>query len=224
MLADARMMHLRKVRALGERFDPRFFERDPRFWPIAHVARRFADRDDWPAPEEHAADGVRFVTARKPRRQRRQGTDVEDMYDAHIVRGAVPTRARCWHDYLNALVWASFPKSKAALHARQHAVVRAWIPPGATALPNARTREHDALALIDEGGVIVLSDGRTELAVPFGHALFEGLVHGVPAMIARAIPFSVVSLPEAPIGVADALLAERLRAPIVPEDLPRFSF
>jgi hypothetical protein len=217
-------MLLRKVRALGERFDSTFFERDARFWPIADAARRFADRQDWPAPEEHAADGVRFVAAPKPRRHRRKVIDVDDMYDAHIVRGIVPTRARCWHDYLNALVWASFPMSKAALHARQHAVIRAWIPPGATTLPNARTREHDALALIDEGGVIVLSAGDANLAVPFGHALFEGLVHGVPAMIARAIPFHVERIPEAPVPVADALLAERLRAPLVPEDLPRFSF
>ena len=219
------MMRLREARMLGERFDPRFFERDARFWPIAEAARRFADRHDWPAPEEHAADGVRFITAPKPRRHRRRGpVDVDDMYDAHIVRGTVPTRARCWHDFLNALVWASFPKSKAALHARQHAVVRAWIPEGATTLPNARTREHDALALIDEGGVVVLSDGRAELAIPFGHALFEGLVHGVPSMVARSIPFTIDALPAEPLPVADTLLSDRLRAPLVPEDLPRFSF
>jgi hypothetical protein len=220
-------MTLRSARALGETFDARFFERDERFWPIARAASRFAERTDWPAPEEHVAEGVRFVTAKiaKPRRHRRKMRapviDKTDLYDAHIVRGTVPTRPRCWHDYLNALVWATFPKSKAALHRRQLRAMLEWIPDGATELPNARTREHDALALVDEGGVILLG-GKP---IAFGHALFEGLVHGVPAMIARAIPFSVSELPRADLlPMADELLASRLEAPLVPEDLPRFPF
>ena len=88
-----------------------------------------------------------------------------------------------WHDFLNALVWATFPRAKLALHRRQHAAIERWIPPGATQLPNARTREQDALALVDEGGVLLCED-RTFF---FGHALFEGLVFGQPAMISRGV-------------------------------------
>jgi len=205
---------LRETRAKGEVWDPRFYERDPRFAPIAEAARVFRDRIDWPMPEEYVpAGGVRFVSMKKPRRARnRAPVDPENMYDACILRGVVPTRPRCWHDFLNALVWATFPNAKRALHERQAELVRAWVTPGAKTLPNARSREHDALAMIDEGGVIVLDD-RT---IAFGHALYEGLVFGTPAMIARAVRLEDSDV--------DRALAMRLRDKILPEDLPRFSF
>jgi hypothetical protein len=145
-----------------------------------------------------------------------------ELYDAVIVqRRAVPTRARMWHDYLNALVWATFPRAKLALHRRQHLAIERWIPEGALQLPNARTREMDALALIDEGGVLVLG----EHAILFGHALFEGLVLGQPAMVARSVvldgaPPNV----EASTTVADGLLAAMLDDPtrfLSPDELPR---
>ena len=80
-----------------------------------------------------------------------------------------------WHDFMNALVWATFPRAKAALHRQQHALYQAWATPGATRLPNARTREQDGLALVDEGGVVILASNAGDLVVPFGHALFEGI-------------------------------------------------
>ena len=162
----------------------------------------------------------------KRRRREKPPVDPESMYDASIVRGVVPTRARCWHDYLNALVWVTFPRAKAALHARQYAMIRAWATPGAPSLPNARTREQDAVALIDEGGVVVLSAAGREVAIPFGHALFEGLVYETPSMIARAVPIAVESIPDdigARIALADEALARRLAEPLLPEMLPRYS-
>ena len=207
---------LRKKRQDGAGFDPRFFERSELFAPIAEVASFFAECTDW--PEVAAIDralaaraGVRFVVAeRRPRRQRGP-VALGDLYDARIARGEVPTRACNWHDFLNALVWATFPRAKAALHARQHAAIRAWAFHESSVvrhLPNARTRELDALALIDEGGVLVAPGGRAV----FGHALYEGLGLGVPAMIARAVPL------EEP---TDAALAARLAEPLSPEVLPR---
>ena len=143
-----------------------------------------------------------------------------------------------WHDYLNALVWATFPRSKLALHARQHRAVQGWLPADATQLPNARTRELDALALVDEGGVLLLRFRERELPVIFGHALFESLVFGQPAMIARAVVLDaggVDAIPRAELDaaeldrsgvlrIADELLARVLEnaARIVrPEELPR---
>lgn len=229
------MVKLRVVRSRGEVFDPRFFERDPRFWPIAPAAEVFAECMDWPEPESYvrAFRGrpapVTFVSTPPKTRRRREPAvlDRDAMYDARIVRGTVPTRPRCWHDFMNALVWATFPRSKQTLHARQNELIRAWIPAGATQLPNARTRAQDALALVDEGGVLLLSAGGEEpLAVPFGHALFEGIVFQTPAMIARGMPLVVDHLPsrEVAVEIADALLAERLLAPMMPEELPRFPF
>ena len=74
--------------------------------------------------------------------------------------------------------------------------------------------------------LLLSAGGNEQLAVPFGHALFEGLVFQTPAMIARGMPLVVDRLPsrEAAVAIADALLAERLFAPMIPEDLPRFPF
>lgn len=228
---------LRHARSRGEQFDARFYEKSVHHFPIAEAAAVFADRTDWPAPEDYVlafrgrAAPVRFegVAPRKRRRRAKPPVDPESMYDASIVRGVVPTRARCWHDYLNALVWATFPRAKEALHARQYAMMRAWATPGATELPNARTREQDAVALVDEGGIVVFrttDKGQAELAVPFGHALFEGLVYETPSMIARAIPVAVAELPSSrsiAIALADEALAKLLREPqpLLPEMLPR---
>lgn len=206
-------------------------------WPLARAASAFADRDDWPDPSEYAlafaGDGpVRFVTA-PPKRKRPRGEPVVrgNLYDATIVeRRVVPTRPRMWHDFLNALVWATFPRSKLALHRRQHRAIERWLPPGATQLPNARTRELDALALVDEGGVLVLDLGDRQIPVVFGHALFEGFVFRQPAMVARAITLDAraVASGELDNGVllrlADELLAGVLadeRRVVCPEELAR---
>jgi hypothetical protein len=83
------------------------------------------------------------------------------------------------------------------------------------------------LALVDEGGVVVLRAPAEERAVPFGHALFEGLVHGTRSMIARALVLEVPMLPsseEAVLEVADEGLAARLERPLLPEQLARVRF
>ena len=188
---------LRIVRQGDARFDPRFFERSELFWPIARAASVFASEEDWPDVSRYAEafrcaparepGAMKFVAA-PPRRRRPAGpVEREELYDAVIVRRrAVPTRPRMWHDYLNALVWATFPRAKLALHTRQHAAIEAWLPPGATQLPNARTRELDALALVDEGGVLIVEVEATTVPVVFGHAIYEGLVFDQPAMAARS--------------------------------------
>lgn len=212
----------------GDAWNARFFEADPRFWPIAPAARRFAEHRDWPLPEELSAPGIRFITAPKPRRRRGPRTDSRPPgYDARIVSGEVPTRPRSWHDFLNALVWATFPQSKHAYHARQAAALRASVAPGALTLPNARTRELDALALLDEGGVLVLQKGPTEyLDMAFGHALYENLVVGGPRITASALVFAVAELPprDAAAALADCLLAARLSESFSPEALSRRAF
>lgn len=158
-------------------FEPRFVERHAHFAPIVRAARTFFDRTDWPSVDDYTCAfvgeaPVRFVEmSPKPRRARRRtALDRNALYDAQIVAGIVPTRARCWHDFSNAMVWATFPRAKRSLHARQHRAVQAWIPEGAIRLPGARSREMDALALLDEGGVVQVGD----VPVVFGHALYEG--------------------------------------------------
>jgi hypothetical protein len=187
-------------------WDPAFHWTSPLFESVAPFAARFEGFDSFPAVDRwndllRDRVPVRFELQRTPRK--RDTLDPRMLYDARIaLDGVVPSRAGSWHDFLNALVWAAFPRSKRALHTRQHRAIVARIEPGATRLPPARTRELDALALLDEGGV--LRDGvRTRV---FGHAVLEGLVHGAPigAACAATLPCT---------DDFDATLAQRLQDP-----------
>ena len=74
-------------------------------------------------------------------------------YEAQIfASGIVPTRANNIHDLFNALVWLSFPHTKAALNARHMAAGSATTGSG------NRGPAQDALTLFDECGVVVISD------------------------------------------------------------------
>jgi hypothetical protein len=219
-------------------YDSTFVARSPLFSPIERAARLLAAYDDFPSP--CALDGVfegeppvHFVRAMPRARRRDAPLDLRAMYDARITLDrCVPTRARCWHDLMNALVWGTFPLAKRALHARQHRAMAERIVEGARTLPPARTREQDALALVDEGGIVVLANdpesarctlrehphalrgmiasGATD-AVIFGHAVYESLVLGVaPAAVAALVlprPWAAVA---DRVRDADAALAEAL--------------
>jgi hypothetical protein len=67
------------------------------------------------------------------------------------LKGEVPTRANNWHDLLNALVWLTFPKTKAVLNARHYHALMEEKALGKT----ARGPVRDVNTLFDESGVIV---------------------------------------------------------------------
>lgn len=114
-------------------------------------------------------------------------------YEAHIAAtGRVPTRDNR-HDLFNALIWLTFPLTKAALNARQAADL------ARDGVRERRGPVRDAATLIDESGLLLAADDRTLSAlqrldwaellivqrarwgreiVPlaFGHALIEKLV------------------------------------------------
>jgi len=72
-------------------------------------------------------------------------------YETHILQtGQVPTRADNWHDVLNALVWLRFPRFKAALNAAHGVAIVAETN-------TTRGRRRDALTVLDESGVWVIS-------------------------------------------------------------------
>jgi hypothetical protein len=83
-------------------------------------------------------------------------------YEAEVLRGRIPTREGSWHDVFNVLAFALYPRSKAALHARCHALAQAR----GGRMP--RTREEDALALIDEVSLLVA--GSSEALAAFERA------------------------------------------------------
>jgi hypothetical protein len=190
-------------------WDPAFFRKSPLFWPIARAAAAFESFADWPEPRDLARafvgePPVRFELAAP-----------KTPYDARIaLDGVVPTRARSWHDFLNALAWATFPRAKRALHARQHRMIAARRGEDAR-LPNARTKEQDAVAMLDEGGVALVcgGDAAEEVSrriagragdvsgivarggarvVIFGHAIHEHLARGARTGVRGAARVAIV--------------------------------
>lgn len=224
---------------------------------LEDAAARLGELRDFPpvALLDRALSGPRVVNARgerlrivvdapKPKRRRgaRGPIDRTLLYDGRIhERAELPTRERSWHDLFGALQWATFPRSKARINARQWAALERWIPEGATKLPSARLREQDALAMLDEGGlVLIATDGAYEaveqasreadleslaaavrraeaVAAPFGHALCEHLVAShAPVRAMSVVLRAGRALPADFAGLAqliDAQLAARLADP-----------
>ena len=82
------------------------------------------------------------------------------------LKGEVQTRENNWHDLLNALVWLTFPKSKAAINARHF---QALTGEDDTAMRSQRGAVRDTSTLLDESGVIVpcAEEGLAELMRSF---------------------------------------------------------
>lgn len=227
-------------------WDADFLERSAMFEPLRlhGGALRTAD---WPSLD----DLRRLLAAREPPIVTRSGARLtfvpqgrkpgafEDKYESRAyLKGEVQMRERNWHDLLNALVWLTFPQSKAALNERHY---RALLERQTTGAPN-RGPVQDALTLFDEGGVIVaardcellrllegfawkellwrnrsrvMSDMRFYL---FGHALYEKALNPFTGITGRGILFEVeAELFAAPLGVRiarlDTMLAARLGDP-----------
>lgn len=129
-------------------------------------------------------------------------------YECRISeQGAVETRPNNWHDFFNALIWLSFPRSKRAITARH---VAAMTPVGV-----ARGQVRDALTHFDECGLVALStqpelldllrahrwrelfvDRRQAVEVDmrfviFGHATYERLLNPYRGLTAKAILYTV---------------------------------
>lgn len=145
---------------------------------VAPWAARLADLPDFPAVaaldaalrDRLALEPAVSLEPQVKAKKRGAPRDRDTLYEVRVhVHRRVPTRERSWHDLTNALVWAAFPRSKRALVARQHAILEAVVPPGATRLPGARTREQDALALLDEGGIVLMVRARDHEDVRRAH-------------------------------------------------------
>jgi len=145
--------------------------------------------------------------------------------------GEVETRPDNWHDFFNALVWLTFPRTKIAISASH---VRAMTPEG-----EARGTRRDALTHFDECGIVVLSSSpkllellrgfqwrtlfveqRAEVRramrfIVFGHATYESLLKPFRGLTAKAVLYEVsedwLAQPYGEqIAAVDALLAADL--------------
>jgi hypothetical protein len=155
-------------------------------------------------------------------------------YETHILyTGQVPTRADTWHDVLNALVWMRFPRFKAALNAAHGAAI-------AVETEATRGRRRDALTVLDESGVWVLSRepaltalladrawhplfwearARVETDMRFvvvGHALLEKTLAPYPSITGKCLMLRSDSLDP---DTADTQAAQELGAIDTPRQL-----
>jgi hypothetical protein len=142
-----------------------------RLWPsLAEVNRQLGPcLQRWQLPHVFVAPTV------VPKRQRR----FCDLYEARIALDQqIPWRSEDAHDLMNALVWASFPRAKAALavhmtRTMQHDWQVRDVDSIMDRLPNARSAQRDGLAMIDEGSVLRVRFGGRISLWGFGHGLLE---------------------------------------------------
>lgn len=183
-------------------WNPWFDREQPLFSPLSAAMAPFRAFDRWPTIDEWNAvfpklvsrggAPIRFV--QQPPKKRGRTVDIDGIYDERIfVRGEVPSRPRNWHDFFNMLVWATLPKTKVAINARQRAALRARVDPTMKRLPSARSREQDLLAILDEGGAIQRPDGSL---VILGHAIYEHLACNPMPVHAYLYLARASSLPE----------------------------
>lgn len=152
--------------------------------------------------------------------------------------GVVATRPDDWHDFFNALVWAVFPRSKAALNARHCAesALAAAQPPG------RRSPARDAVTQFDESGLVVASadpalprllaerrwrelfwERRADVVASmrflvFGHGLYDSLRAPFLGLCGKVVvvdvePALLVQPAAARLEAIDALVAARVRDP-----------
>lgn len=232
----------------GQLWDARFLTRSALLSDLRELAAPLLRGATWPTLEACSAvveaerrsranelPAVRFAPPSP--RVRSRPVDIGQLYDGRIaLHGEVPCLGTSYHDLLNVLVWAAFPRAKRALHARQYRALTGWLPPAAAQLPNRRTREQDALALFDEGGsvlvvpspdppseetwrrlrVCVSTEPAAARVLLFGHAVMEHVCfESSPLSSAALVVCLAPPLPEGRelLDRVDRALAERLADP-----------
>ena len=133
-------------------------------------------------------------------------------YEQQILQtGCVPTRTDNWHDIMNALAWLRFPRFKAALNAMHGEAM-------ANETGALRERRRDALTMLDESGVWVISEDASLTKalrqrewhalfwsqravvianmqfVVVGHALLEKMLQPYPAITGKCLLLHTGSL------------------------------
>jgi len=129
-------------------------------------------------------------------------------YETRIFqRGEIATRAGCWHDLLNALVWLAHSGIKSALNARQAADID-------RVGPRIRTRGQCALTHFDEAGAVIALRDPARLRAWDAHdwpGLFTGLASDewAVAVIGHALLEHALIPEQTLVGKALVLLADQ---------------
>jgi hypothetical protein len=158
-------------------------------------------RSTWPTSEElnacfasqfaRAKVALRTADKKKPARHADGTLVASSLYEVQIAQqGVIATRPNNLHDFLNALMWAAMPLSKAALTGAL-ANIQILRAHGQRSLPVARSRVHDRLALVDEGGAIVF--GGQEQTFFFGHAILQHAYLDLPSVRCAVVRVNLVN-------------------------------
>lgn len=224
------------------------------FDSVRATARPLAGAD-WPTLAEYQAlldgmkpppvsgSGARLRVVPQPEAA---ASDWRLSYEARIFdSGDLPTRAHNWHDLFNLLAWGSFPRAKAALNARHHALLAQQAAAGQA---KSRNATQDALTQFDETGVIILASDpallelirnfrwkelfwvrrdavRTQMAcLLFGHGLLEKALQPYVGMTGKGMLLVVdrdwfASNPDARLAQVDVRVAEAINTLSQPRDL-----
>ncbi len=145
-------------------WDPNFLMRSPLFLPLQPAYERLGNCENWPTIENlNHAKHKNLVKVSKqiisfiP--QSIKSNNFSEQYEPRIYeRGEIQTREQNWHDFFNALVWFTFPKTKAALNALQYRELYKR-----HAISNQRSSLENALTLFDENGIIAISNDNSLL-------------------------------------------------------------
>ncbi len=205
----------------------------PWFRAVAEHGRAVQGERDMRGALAAAASRLGVCTANgRPIRFAGPGAAGSAAYEEHIHRtGEVPTRDNL-HDFFNALVWLTFPRTKAGLNALQAAAI------ARDGVGARRGALRDAATLIDENAVLLVTR-RDELvaalaahdwrrlfvvhraawdsevrAIVFGHALMEKLTAPYRGVTAHALHVRLD--PEAPLEAIDAAVAAALDDGLAP--------
>jgi hypothetical protein len=141
---------------------PAFLARSPMLEPLMLHAGSLRQASDWPQKSAMerllssravlTAGGVPLSLVSKPN---------SEPYEKRIrERAEMHYRERDWHDLFNALVWLTYPRTKAALNDAQYAAMAAE---RSSAGIQRRGARRDALTLFDENGAVVVASDPTLL-------------------------------------------------------------
>lgn len=147
---------------LGVNWQPNLLLENPIFAPL-HALIAALPSDKFPTlcelnallnQHSASADALRVAAGHALRFVPQQSGKLgfEAQYEPRCyLTGEVQTRENNWHDLLNALVWLTFPRAKAAINARHFAALQAGSEEG----KSQRGAVRDSNTLLDESGVIV---------------------------------------------------------------------
>ncbi len=173
-------------------WNPAFAEHAAHFEPVRETARRLRT-PGWPGCDDFnrllaaravpvvnaASHTVRFVA------QAARPDAFEEKYEPRsFLRGEVQFRAGDWHDVFNALAWLTFPRAKAALNERHYRALERQQASGA----GNRAPAQDALTLLDESGVLVVT-ADAELGEMLASHAWKELFWSRRAAVARDMRF-----------------------------------